>query len=286
MDKSPLSPTNDFVFKKVFGENMVVLSDFLMSVLDLPAEEYQGLFVVDPHLSRDSIKDKLGVLDIQIKTRSGNTIDVEVQVRTQPAIWKRVQYYTSRMYVGQIKSGDKYFQLTRAISILIADFPLVKENDEYHNRFRLYDERTGARFPDSIEINTLEIPKVREEDRTPVSDWLKFFAAKTEEEFMSVSEKSPAIAQAWGVIKTLSEDEEARLIAESREKARRDFEDRFDGAYRDGMQEGEQRGKLEEKIATVHNGLRKKIPLETISALTGLSIPEIERIASESQRTI
>ncbi len=103
---------------------------------------------------------------------------------------------------------------------------------------------------------------------------------------MSVSEKSPAIAQAWGVIKTLSEDEEARLIAESREKARRDFEDRFDGAYRDGMQEGEQRGKLEEKIATVHNGLRKKIPLETISALTGLSIPEIERIASESQRTI
>ena len=269
MDKSPLSPTNDFVFKKVFGENMVVLSDFLMSVLDLPAEEYQGLFVVDPHLSRDNIEDKLGILDIKIKTRSGKTIDVEVQVRTQPSIWKRVQYYTSNMYVGQIKSGDKYYQLTRAISILITNFVMVKDNGEYHNRFRLYDERTGARFPDSIEINTLELPKVREEDRTHLSDWLKFFAAKTEEEFMSVSEKSPAIAQAWGVIKTLSADEEARLIAESREKARRDFEDRLDGAYR------------ESKLEVARIALRKKMPTETIADLTGLSVPEIELLSSE-----
>ncbi len=35
MDNTLLSPTNDFVFKKVFGENTAVLSDFLMSVLDL-----------------------------------------------------------------------------------------------------------------------------------------------------------------------------------------------------------------------------------------------------------
>ncbi len=274
MDKKPLSPTNDFVFKKVFGENTVVLSDFLMSVLDLPAEEYQGLIIVDPHLSRSSIEDKLGILDIKIKTRGQKTIDVEVQVRAQPSIWKRVQYYTSNMYVGQVRSGNSYEQLTRAISILIADFVLVKDNDEYHNCFRLYDERTGARFPDSIEVNTLEIPKVREDDTAHLSDWLKFFAARTEEEFMSVSDKSPAIAQAWGVIKTLSADEEARLIAESRDKARMDFEDRYNGAFRDGIEEG--------KIETARNALREKIPVEMIARLTGLSIAEIKRLAGES----
>ena len=32
----PLSPTNDFVFKKVFGGNLKVLEDFLKAVLDLP----------------------------------------------------------------------------------------------------------------------------------------------------------------------------------------------------------------------------------------------------------
>ena len=302
MERTPLSPTNDFVFKKVFGENTAVLSDFLMSVLDLPAEEYQGVNVVDPHLSRGSMEDKLGILDIKIMTRSRKTIDVEVQVRPQPSIWKRVQYYTSSMYVGQVQSGHNYAQLTKAISILIADFVLVKDNDEYHNCFRLYDERTHARFPDSIEVNTLEIPKVREDDMTHLSDWLKFFAARTEEEFMTVSEKNPAIAQAWGVIKTLSADEEARLLAESREKARRDFEDRYDGAYQDGIregvlkgkregiqegkregiQEGKQEGVREGKIAIAQNALREKIPVDVIARLTGLSLAEIERLAGES----
>ena len=44
MDFKPLSPTNDFVFKKVFGENMTALEDFLKAVLDLPAEEYRDAF--------------------------------------------------------------------------------------------------------------------------------------------------------------------------------------------------------------------------------------------------
>ncbi len=277
MKQKPLSPTNDFVFKKIFGENVAILSDFLKSVLDLPQDEYQGLLVVDPHLSRDSMEDKLGILDIKIKTRTRKTIDVEVQVRAQPSIWKRMQYYTASMYVGQVQSGRKYEQLTNAISILVADFVLVRENDEYHNRFRLYDERTKAHFPDSIEVNTLEIPKVREGDRTKLSDWLKFFAAKTEEEFMTVAQKNPSIAEAWGIVKTLSADEESRLLAESREKARMDFEDRFDGAYREGEQKGERKGRLE----TARNALRKNIPIETIAELTGISLSEIRQLADE-----
>lgn len=135
----------------------------------------------------------------------------------------------------------------------------------------------------------MEIPKVREGDGSHLSDWLKFFAARSEEEFMSVSEKSPVIAEAWGVIKTLSADEKARLIAESMEKARMDYEDNWDGAYRDGEQkgrlegrlEGEQKGRLEGRLEIARNALRKKLPVETISELTGLTASEIERIAGE-----
>jgi hypothetical protein len=36
MEQKPLSPINDFVFKKIFGEKLNILSDFLQSVLDLP----------------------------------------------------------------------------------------------------------------------------------------------------------------------------------------------------------------------------------------------------------
>ena len=76
------------------------------------------------------------------------------------------------MVVEQVKSGHRYEKINRVISILIVDFVLVKENDAYHNRFRLYDEKTGARFPDSIEINVLELPKVQESDGTPLGNWI------------------------------------------------------------------------------------------------------------------
>jgi hypothetical protein len=37
MELKPLSPLNDFIFRKVFSENLGVLEDFLKAVLDLPA---------------------------------------------------------------------------------------------------------------------------------------------------------------------------------------------------------------------------------------------------------
>ncbi|MDR1490098.1 MAG: Rpn family recombination-promoting nuclease/putative transposase, partial [Desulfovibrio sp.] len=68
MDKKPLSPVNDFVFRKIFGEKVEILRDFLQAVLDLPVEEYQTLTVVDPNLEREYIDDKLGVLDVKVTT--------------------------------------------------------------------------------------------------------------------------------------------------------------------------------------------------------------------------
>ena len=155
MEKTPLSPINDFVFKKVFGENTMVLEDFLKAVLDLPAEEYRGLTVVDPNLSRDFLEDKQGILDVKINTVTGKVIAVEVQVRPQKSLWNRMLFYTAKMVVEQVKSGSQYDQINMAVSILIVDFEMVQENRAYHNRFRLYDENTGARYPDSLEINIL-----------------------------------------------------------------------------------------------------------------------------------
>jgi predicted transposase/invertase (TIGR01784 family) len=289
MEQKPLSPKNDFVFHKVFSENMAALSGFLQAVLDLPIEEYQGIEVVDPHLDREYIDDKLGVLDIKIHTSTKKIIDVEIQVRRQQSIWKRLLFYSAKLLLEQIKRGNKYEQINRVITIYIADHILIKENDVYHNRFRLYDENTRIHFPDSMEINILEIPKAREPDGSQLGNWMRFFSAKTEDDFMSVAQTNPAIAEALGVIKVLSGDERARALAEAREKARMDFEDNYDGAYQEGEQKGLQKGLqkgrqegLQEGVYTVaKNALRKKMPLEDIADLTGLSLEEVKRLAAD-----
>jgi len=284
MELKPLSPTNDFVFKKVFGENLTVLEDFLKAVLDLPAKEYKGLTVVDPNLDREFVEDKLGVLDVKVNTSTGKVIDVEVQVKPQRSIWKRMLFYTAKMVVEQVKSGYQYDQMNRAISILIADFEMVKENSAYHNRFRLFDENTRARFPDSIEINVLELPKIHEADGTHLGNWLRFFRATTEEDFMTVAQTNPAIDEAWGVIKVLSGDERARALAEAREKARMDLDSwlgdaRYDGRQ-EGLQEGRQEGRQEGIFEVARNLLRKKMPHDDVVDATGLSLEEVKRLAA------
>jgi predicted transposase/invertase (TIGR01784 family) len=267
---------------------MVVLEDFLKAVLDLPAEDYKRLTVVDPNLDREFIEDKLGVLDVKVHTGSGKVIDIEVQIKPQRAIWERMLFYTAKMVVEQVKSGYQYDQIHRVISILIADFVVVTENKAYHNRFRLYDENSGARFPGSIEINVLELPKIHEADGTPLGNWLRFLSAKTEGDFMAVAQTSPAINEAWGRIKVLSGDDRARALADAREKARMDLDSwlgdaRYEGRQ-EGLQEGEQKGRQEGIYSVAKNLLREKMPVETIARLTGLSLEDVKRLAAELER--
>jgi predicted transposase/invertase (TIGR01784 family) len=277
MDKKPLSPKNDFVFRKVFGENLTVLAGFLQAVLELPPEEYKGLEVLDPNLRPENIGEKHCILDIKLHTRNGNVIDIEVQIKFQDFIWKRIQYYSAKLLAEQAKSGDEYAYLPNVITILIADFIIIKENDTFHHCFRFYDEKAKVRFPDSMEIDILEIPKVREADDSQLSNWLRFFAANEKEEFEVLAQTNPAIAEAWGIIKHLSADESARMLAESREKALMDINSWVSGARREGRQEGRQEG----VYSVAKNLLREKMPAETIARLTALSLEEVKRLAAD-----
>ena len=97
-----LSPINDYVFKRVFGENLTVLADLLQAVLALPVTEHD-IRVINPTFAADK-KDKLSALDVKVETRDYGVIDVEIQVENYDALWKRFQYYTARMYVKRRSS--------------------------------------------------------------------------------------------------------------------------------------------------------------------------------------
>ena len=161
-----------------------------------------------------------------------------------------------------------------------------KDPEHYHYCFRLLDERTGYRFPDLFEINTLELPKLPSKpDGTMLFNWLKMFTARSKEEFDMVAKTSPEIATAVGVIMELSEDERTRLLAEAREKYRRDEEARRDDAYEDGeekgRQEGRQEGERHKALDIARSLLLEKIPFETVAKATGLSLEEVKALALE-----
>ena len=273
MNKPFLSPRNDAVFKMLFGDgrDIDLLTDFLQAALDLPAGDYEEVTLVDPHLGRESLGDKLGILDVKVKTRTGKIIDVEIQICDLPQMRERIVFYLARMITEQIGEGDDYRKIQRSICILITDFVLVPENEVYHNRYTLHDARTHSEFSDLMEIDTLELPKLPGiADGTSLCDWLKFLNARSEEDLTMLEQKNSQLKKAVAKLIALSADEEARMLAESREKLRRDISAQ--------MLEAEEKGRSEERLALARNALSMNLPITDIMTLTGLSREKIQSL--------
>ncbi|MDR2132807.1 MAG: Rpn family recombination-promoting nuclease/putative transposase, partial [Clostridiales Family XIII bacterium] len=119
-----LPPKSDVVFKLLFGDerNADLLIALLKAVLDLPFDEYEKIEIVDPHLLREAAGDKLGVLDVKLKTKSGKVVDIEIQVCPSREFKARVAFYVSKMVTEQIGSGDDYDVVKQAIGVVITDF--------------------------------------------------------------------------------------------------------------------------------------------------------------------
>lgn len=280
MKKKLLSPVNDHVFKRVFGKHLRVLAGFLSAVLEMPIDA-ADIRVLDPNFRAERDDDKLGVLDVKVETRNG-LIDVEVQVQPHLHLKKRLLYYTSRMFVEQIDKGQNYGKLTRAVSIMIVDFELIKTDSAFHHRYRLYDQENRLEYSDALEINVLEIPKAQKDEASPVSAWLRFFAAKTEDEFMSLAQTNPAMEEAWGVIKELSADERERLLAEDREKTRRDNAAYYETGLVEGRAAGITEGRLEERRAMIVKMLNQGLSPEQVSNFTGIALEDVKALAGRN----
>ena len=263
-----LKPTNDLIFKLIFGDdkNTDLLANFLQAVLKLPKEEYSHLKITDPHSKLEHLDDKTVILDIKLHTTSGKIIDIEIQVANTPQIRDRIVVYASKMLTEQIVKGDEY-NLKKAISILITDFKLIQEDSVYHHVYQLYDIATGSKFTDVLEINTLELPKLPQEtDNTELWNWLQFLRTDKEEDYTMLAQANPQIERAVGVLRELSKDERTRLLYDAREKAKWDERGRIKKAVQDSM----------EHVAK--NALVLGMSIADISKLTGLTTGEIEEL--------
>lgn len=127
---SLLSVTSDYIFKLIFGDqrNADILAEFLKSVLDIADSEYDRITIIDPHVKKESSKDKYGILDIKVHTKSGISINVEIQVLPIPEIKQRSLFFISKMVTEQMTAGKKHSDIKRSVSII------------YNNKLYIYPE--------------------------------------------------------------------------------------------------------------------------------------------------
>jgi predicted transposase/invertase (TIGR01784 family) len=276
-----LAPVNDLIFKTIFGDpnNAEILGEFLMAVLKMPAAEFDGLEFPDTHALPETEDGKLVILDVKVRTKSGRVIDIEIQVYRVPAMRARILYYASRLVVEQLQKGEKYDKLKPVVSIVISDHPMMREEEECHNVYRLLNTRNARPFADLLEIHTLELPKLPAAgEDTALLNWLQFLKAKTKEDLDMVANRSPGIHKAYGIVVKLSANERMQLLADAREKALKDYNSLMGGARDEGLAEGLAKGLAAGRAEGIAEGRTEGITIGEIRGRTEGSLQALALI--------
>lgn len=184
-----------------------------------------------------------------------------------------------------MESGDKYELLREVYSIAIVNFEMIKQVKSFRSHFDMYNQREGVFFPHGTEIHLIELPKMRDNDETRLGDWVRFFNARTEEEFMNLAQKNPIAKKSYSLLKDLSADEEARYNAALLEKSEMDrrffFEEGKEKGLAKGLAKGRAEGQLIALKKTARRLLRKKMSFDDIAEVTTLSLEEVRELASD-----
>jgi predicted transposase/invertase (TIGR01784 family) len=271
-----LHPSNDFVFKRIFGseENKDVLLAFLnRTFTEAGRPPLKEITLLNPYTDKDAPLDKQSIFDIWARTEAGEHINVEMQLFNKYDIEKRTLYYWGKRYSAQLQEGQTYKTLKKCVTINILNYSFLP-NDIYHNTFHLKEDLTAIQLIDDIEIHFIELPKLDGmalPKHSGLINWLFFLKGtdKTNWEVLQMNE--PTIKKAMSTLEFLSQDSEARIRYEERQKYLHDEASAMEWAMDNGLEKGERRKALE----IAKNLLKEGLAIDLISKATGLSEKEI-----------
>ena len=271
-----LNPKNDYVFKRIFGYtgNEEITKDFLKSILLDNIKEIELDY--NPITEKDLFDDKVGILDIKAKLNNNINCNIEMQIVDRKDIEKRLLFYWSKMYTSSIKSGMDYEKLEKSIIILISDYNLenLSEIQGYQTKWNIREEKNRHLvLTDVLEIYIIELEKAKkiiQKENNTLSLWLQFINNPEVVRDMENRE----IKKAKKILEELSQDKRERRLTELREKYIMDQKAIHNHGYDKGIEVGIKQGKIE----TAKKMRVKKMTIEEIVELTGLTKEEIEKL--------
>jgi predicted transposase/invertase (TIGR01784 family) len=296
MKNELVSPLDDFAFAQIFGskENLGTTKAFLKTLLDIPEDDYDKLSVEDGTLKRFFKRDKKGVVDLKLTTKSDRIIHIELQVKKKPNLISRILYYAGRLLGDQLRWGNDYEKLHQVISICICNHVLLKDEESYINKYELRNDQ-GRSFTDLLKVVILELPKLPKEEDEAVWPWLCFFKCKKQEEFEMLARKHPELEKAVSCVKYMSfgeqwrwemlkrqvrkmdERAEKRQLQLEKEQIQRDLEEARTKALTEGHAEGRTEGHAERTLEIARKMKAIGRPSSEIAEVTGLPPEEVIR---------
>ena len=254
----------DIIFKKIFSDknNEDMLHDLLASMLDVPYDSIKKIEILNPEILPETVTGKFSRMDIKILV-DDQIVNIEMQVKNEGDFRDRSLYYWSKLYSGELKSGEEYSQLKKSIAINIVNFRMF-DCEEFHSEFTMLETTRQEPLSEKCAIHFFELKKIGKKinKNNRMELWLQLINAESEEELNMIKETNiPIMEKAVMIIHQMSDDEKLQEIARLREKALHDEASALSNAKREGIKEERTRiidklrgsGMTEEEIRKIIN---------------------------------
>ena len=300
-----IDPFVDWGFKDLFGreENKDLLIGFINFLLE-PDLQIKDLKYVNTELLADNPNVKRCVVDVLATDEDDNRYLIEMQNVYDPDIRQRLVYYASRL-VDQMSQHNQdwtYGQIKKVFAICLMNFNYETEDPELRCDYQFRGPNGKKVLSDIVTIIPLQIPCIRAKSPSEFRKSYEVLLALLKSLSEQMKTKDDLLAEIDGmtafpeetralfrkIVNTSSRDlsgEELRQYELRREAVRRAMSE-YRGAKEMGIEEGLAKGREEGlkegreemRLETAKALKTKGVDFEIISACTGLSVEDIQKL--------
>ena len=255
---------NDVAFRKIFGseKKKVILISFLNAVLGLEGKNrVKYVTLLNPFQLPRIAGEKSSIIDVKATDEKDSTFIVEMQVAEPAGFDKRVLYYTSKDYAGQIIIGEEYPKLRPVYFIGILDFKYFSGKN-YLSSHLIVDEETGECIFKDLKFRFIELKKFN----------------KKVHELNNIIDKWTFFIKNAGNLAVMPDNIDDEGLKEAYEEAAQHnwTREEYDAYIYAGIREQDEKGRIELAEENKRNELilgmnEKNIPLSIIAEIAKIS---------------
>ncbi len=279
MQMKKVSLLTDCIFKSMFkecSEFRELLNEIFKDYFELDLNSFD---LTSEELMVINIKDTRNRVDLCLRDKESNTfLNIEANNFKRDYLDNRNLCYVAKVILQIFKYDKNYKKEFKLYQININNYLCEIDEDIINTTKRMYDEKNKVR-DEKITIHEIYLGKYKEMDYNNISEKEKNLATlnctsiKKMEELAQGSKIRGKIMEKFK--KKLSAEEFAEILFDPEE----DQEMILNSERLEGIEEGIEKGSNQKQIEIAKKMLDEKIPLESISRLTGLNITEIKKIA-------
>jgi len=292
----PLCIMDDIVFKTMLSSDTEDSREALRHLLSACTHRaISKVQVTNNDLPPFHLDAKASRLDVHVIFNDGEAADLEMQMeKSTDDLKTRAAYYAAMLMAGQSRKGRKYGEIKRVYQIFFLNCVLFSKSNKLPRRYFYMEEKEHDQLTDVTEVIFYEMPKLEPKvqdiltgkvniNNLPEDEkWCIYMKYRHEEQTAELIKKlyrqEEGIMSAERAVAGVSRDYKKFVRWMAITKNRMEFEEKMYRSKQEGLQEGQQKGRAEEKLEIARNLKKMGLPITQITEGTGLPIETIEQM--------